>query len=500
MIIKRAADRKESSSGRLVDYIQRALDYMQRKNTKEEDRPEVFTGNCLTQDIELCKLEMSFTQKQNHRAKGDKTYHMIISFSPEDDLTTELHKKVVADVCKDLGFGEHQRVCAVHKDTNNEHCHVVINKIHPKTFKMMDPYYDKFKMNEIAAELEQKYSLSVINHSNEKSTNKLNNKLHYDGMKSFSQWVVDNVKIEIEEKIKEGVKWKEVVELLAKYNLHVRKRGNGLVISDKDKPLFIKASSVTTSFKSLGPYNEFLVSPNVPDAVKYERVPLTGDNELWQKHQESKEANKAAKEAVYEKYKVLRADVYRAAKLQRLDIKHNIFLKGPLKREQSKNITDAVSAKLADLNADREEELAKHKSGNWLDFLVKQYDENGNIEALKQLKKSKIFNPKFQNQVSGKEESTELFSRVDNTGTSYEQVGKKRIFLVDGKLQTQSDDIAVAGRALDIALQNFEAPLVVDGSKAFIKAIQLAAQIKGVEVTTAGKEVKPEQNQKDIEI
>lgn len=33
-----------------------------------------------------------------------------------------------------LGFAEHQRISAVHQNTENWHLHVAINKVHPGTF------------------------------------------------------------------------------------------------------------------------------------------------------------------------------------------------------------------------------------------------------------------------------------------------------------------------------------------------------------------------------
>lgn len=503
MIIKKAAERQESSAGRVIDYIQRALDYVQRANMLEEDRPITFTGNCISDDIELCKLEIQSTQDQNHRAKGDKTYHMIISFSPEDKLTTELHQKVVADVAEHLGFGEHQRVCAIHKDTSNEHCHVIINKINPKTFNILTPYYDGFQMNDIATELEQKYNLTVLNHSNEKGQEDINHKMHYDGIKSFNKWVVENAKSDVEEIIKEGGTWKEVSDELAKYNLHIRKRGRGLVISDKDKPLFIKASSVTRSFKDLGPYDDNIVSPSAPGTKNYERVPVTGPNKLWQEFQDNKEGNKEAKSEIYKTFKELKDAVYKEAKLQGIEVKYNKSLRGLAKKEQYKNIREALTAKLDELEIQKKTELAKHNSGNWLEFLMKQYNEKGDTQALEQLKKSKIFKPKFKNKMVGISPDTELFAKVDKAGNSYEEVGKDKIFLVNDSLETQAEGLVVATRLIEIGVEKYEAPLVVNGSKAFIKAVQLAAMIKGVEVSVEGQEVKQESNKqksKDIEI
>ena len=51
-------------------------------------------------------------------------------------------QKIEAQFCEALGFGEHQRVSAVHTDTDNLHIHVAINKIHPKNLTIHNPYCD----------------------------------------------------------------------------------------------------------------------------------------------------------------------------------------------------------------------------------------------------------------------------------------------------------------------------------------------------------------------
>ena len=500
MIIKKAADRQDGSASGLVDYIGRAMDYIQRVNLDVDNRPTTWANNCLSDDIELSKLEIESTQKMNHRARGDKTYHMIISFSPEDEISEDLHKEIVDNVCKDLGFEEHQRVCAIHKDTNNEHCHVVINKIHPKTFKVHTPYYDGYAMNDIAAELEQKYQLIVINHSNEKKTDKHQDSMHQDGVKSFKLWVIENTKNEVEKIIKKGGSWQDVSNELAKHNLHVRKSGAGLAISDKDKPLYMKASSLTRSFKKLGSCDDSITSPDFVDTKKYERLPVTGENELWTKYQEQKESNKAAKEKVYDSFKERRSEVYATAKEHRDKAKANKSLKGPIKKALYKTIRAATSTRIAELNKERKGELSNLKTGNWMEFLQKEYNENGNIEALQQLKKSKIFKPKFKNKMSGTVREEGYFNKVDKTGNSYEKVGTDKIFLVDDNLETQGQSLEVVTRLLEIAAEKYSQPLVVDGSEQFIKAIQLAAHIKGMEVKTPDQEKQKDQVEQERDI
>ena len=107
--------------------------------------------------------EIESTQAQNTRAKGDKTYHLIISFREGEQPDPEQLKDIEESLCKAIGLGKHQRMSAVHTDTDNLHVHVAINKIHPETFKMIEPYYDQYKMGEVCQALEVKHGLQVDN-------------------------------------------------------------------------------------------------------------------------------------------------------------------------------------------------------------------------------------------------------------------------------------------------------------------------------------------------
>jgi hypothetical protein len=52
-------------------------------------------------------------------------------------------------ICAAIGFGEHQRVSAVHQNTDNWHLHVAINKVHPRTFRSIEPWYDHYRLQEM---------------------------------------------------------------------------------------------------------------------------------------------------------------------------------------------------------------------------------------------------------------------------------------------------------------------------------------------------------------
>jgi len=84
--------------------------------------------------------EILATQARNTRSQADKSYTW---WSASGRRATDARDQL-ADIedrlCEALGFAEHQRVSAVHQNTDNWHMHVAINKVHPKTYRNVDAF------------------------------------------------------------------------------------------------------------------------------------------------------------------------------------------------------------------------------------------------------------------------------------------------------------------------------------------------------------------------
>ena len=82
-------------------------------------------------------IEVETTQALNTRAKGEKTYHLMVSFHPEDEakLTPPILEEIETMLADALGFSGYQRHCGVHVNTNNMHLHVAYNMIEPRTHR-----------------------------------------------------------------------------------------------------------------------------------------------------------------------------------------------------------------------------------------------------------------------------------------------------------------------------------------------------------------------------
>lgn len=180
MIAKRAPrDKGTSSPARLVRYMvaavgdidpntwARTADYIldTKQNTIKGEKVESYrVMNCGTDDPAAAAVLIEAIQAANIRSTADKTYHMVYSFPPGEKPSLETLHAIEDELCAAIGYADHQRVSAVHIDTDHLHVHVCINKVHPTGLQNIEPWYDKKRLMETCEKLEIKYGLERTNH------------------------------------------------------------------------------------------------------------------------------------------------------------------------------------------------------------------------------------------------------------------------------------------------------------------------------------------------
>jgi hypothetical protein len=143
--------------------------YLTHEQQKRERVGDIRVTNCHTDNHEYAITEVLNTQAQNKRALSDKTYHLLVSFRAGEQVDDATLKIIEARICEGLGFGVHQRVSAVHHDTDNLHIHIAINKIHPTRYTIHDPFNDYKTLGQLCEKLEREFGLEVDNHQAHKS-------------------------------------------------------------------------------------------------------------------------------------------------------------------------------------------------------------------------------------------------------------------------------------------------------------------------------------------
>lgn len=185
MIAKRIPREKGTSSpARLVKYMvaaqgqldpqtwARTADYILETNDtthKGEKVGSYRVTNCETDDPAAATVLIEATQSMNSRSKNDKTYHLVFSFPPGEEPSLEDLHAIEDDLVGSIGYADHQRISAVHVDTDHLHVHVAINKVHPTGLQNIEPYYDKKRLMEACERLEIKHDLQRTNHGLEKN-------------------------------------------------------------------------------------------------------------------------------------------------------------------------------------------------------------------------------------------------------------------------------------------------------------------------------------------
>lgn len=274
---------------------------------------------CLAEDYLTGLIEVEVTQEMNTRTKMAKTYHLMISFRPEDEnkLSPKIFREIEKELAKTLGFSEHQRHCGVHKNTDNMHMHIAYNMIHPEKFTRHAPYFDFPKLHKSCRILEQKYGLAVdlgMDENTPKKESKTNVKAQaieaHTGQESFNSYAIGR-KEKIISALKTAKNWNEFHEHVLKMGMEIKPKNNGLAFFDRFGKHSVKASDIDRSLskkyleEKLGSFigvNE-KINSSVEVIEKYQPLPLHQDSRrdnLYAQFLAEMEQRKAALEAVKE--------------------------------------------------------------------------------------------------------------------------------------------------------------------------------------------------------
>ena len=72
--------------------------------------------------------------RERGRFRGNPVYHVALNWQEGEHPTAAQVERSCQQVMKALGFGECQAVWSIHRETDNDHVHLVINRVHPVKF------------------------------------------------------------------------------------------------------------------------------------------------------------------------------------------------------------------------------------------------------------------------------------------------------------------------------------------------------------------------------
>lgn len=236
--------------------------------------------NCL--DIDTAAHEMRAVAAMNGRVK-DPVYHCMVSLPTGEKLPEAAMFEIARETIKAIGFEGHQYVAAIHDDTNHQHIHIGVNRVHPETYKAVYPDRDHYKGAYCMRAMELRFGLShdkgayavferdgktVIDwaskdpNSKEKAPAKARD-MEIHGRESLFSYARAEPRKAVAELLKSNAPtWAELHQVMGRYGLELRTKGQGFAVYDKanQEQTPIKASDMHEAMskarleKALGPF------------------------------------------------------------------------------------------------------------------------------------------------------------------------------------------------------------------------------------------------------
>lgn len=487
MIIKHVPMRSlgKSDFAGLANYITDA-------QSKAYRLSQILVTNCEAATLPAAIEEVLATQYINTRAKNDKTYHLIVSFRAGEQPDTETLKAIEERISAGLGYGEHQRISAVHNDTDNLHIHIAINKIHPTRHTIHEPYYPHRTLAELCGVLERDYGLERDNHEPRQrgAAARATDMEKHAGIESLVGWI----KRECLDEIKNAGSWAALHQVASDYGLELRVRGNGLVIVASNGTT-IKASTLGRDLskssleKRLGAFEESSQRQAEATQRSYQKAPVRlriNTTELYAKYKETQKglAARRTEKLIRAKRRKDQAveNAKKASAMRRAAIK--LLGGGHLtKRLLYSQASASLCAGLETIHKEYDEERTRayqdFQRRTWADWL-KQEAMQGNALALDALRARESATGLTGNTIEGQGRthpgSPPIIDNITKKGSILFRAGRSAV-RDDGKRLQVSREADGAGiqAALRLATERYGERITVTGSPEFKAAIIRAA-------------------------
>ena len=250
----------------LVNYVAREADGKGREVEKEEMGALNLDADVEDLDLVIKQMDMAAAKTaKNGKFKGDPVYHLILSWQEGDKPTPKQVKDCVQHTLKALGMEECQAVWAIHHDTDNDHVHIAVNRVHPeKGIVMGPPRRDYHVIDKAMRELElihgfrrdngpyvtldtdngpqivrmsrkERAEKGLLKHGDEigpRTTQAAKAAERSQGAPSFQEWAQRDPAAALRDALeKPDATWRDLHEALAPYGIQIQTKGTGMVVS-----------------------------------------------------------------------------------------------------------------------------------------------------------------------------------------------------------------------------------------------------------------------------
>ena len=211
-------------------------------------------------------MEFDFTAddcRRKGRFKGNPVYHVAINWQEGEHPTAKQAEHACRYIMRELGFADHQAAWAIHRDTDNDHVHLVVNRVHPKKHTAIEaPFKDYFVLDRCMRELEIEFGYRRANGPYitldspdgpkivrmSRAERRARGLLKEDGPRiserarraeinlgseqSFQSWVAAAPARDLKETLERpGCTWADAQAALARHGVAIQAKGSGLVVT-----------------------------------------------------------------------------------------------------------------------------------------------------------------------------------------------------------------------------------------------------------------------------
>ena len=267
MIAKVQPSKRKSRSSfkRLLNYLTTERDAIAGNTRLRGD--VVLSGNLV--GIDTAAAEMKALEFFNPRCH-DAVFHYELAWPPGERPSRAEWTDAALHTLKQLGFNEHLYVIVAHDDKKHFHIHIMVNKIHPVTYRSHTPSFSWLTLDAAARFLEAKHGWAhtpgptrwdeesqqavrisksernALRSGREKPTGAAAQFEHYQDQESFQSYVRREVAPSVLKLLtRKNVTWDDLHRLLSKAHLRLEKgEMGGYTVLAIDRNIRVKASDV----------------------------------------------------------------------------------------------------------------------------------------------------------------------------------------------------------------------------------------------------------------
>jgi len=266
MIAKVQPSRQHASSfKRLCKYL---------TTERDADTGELLSrGDAVLSDnlagLDTVAIQMEGIAFLNPRCK-DALCHYELSWPPGEHPTQPQWTDCALHTLRELGYQDHQYMVVAHDDKKHFHIHIMVNKVHPETFKAHTPYRNWLTLDAAMRVLEAKYGWThtagptrwdeqskqavrascsernALRTARQQPTGAATKYEHYHDEESLQTYIRREVAPLVRTLLtRQNASWEALHTFLAKYHLRIEKgESGGYTVLAVDHNIRVKASDV----------------------------------------------------------------------------------------------------------------------------------------------------------------------------------------------------------------------------------------------------------------